>query len=1045
MPLGLRILIVVALARLAFSQTTQGVLRGNVLSLRDGSALAGCRIAATHNETALRRTALTDTTGAYVLSELSPGTYVLRAECDGYQAQEFHMLELRVAAQLLIRFAMRPLDQVWEDQRRSVLLPGRSVLMFYGPDVDTSRTGNFEGTRGAPGALEATVSQVIDQRLLWSLPLAGRDAYTMLVTQPGVTSDATTTRSLGLSVNGQRPSASHFLLDGLENNNALVTGPLSPLPPEALGEYRITTNNFSAEYGGTSGFLANSVTRSGTNEWHGAAYGYGRKSGGERRLQPGLVIGGPLHRPGWFVSGAFDLARFDSDAQSLTWPLPTQRFIDGLREGSIARDLLTRFRPPRVDGPGLFGNLSLTRKIEIDQTVAVPRVDWAPRQGDHRVFARLAAYRLTRPDFVASPYPGFGMPLKRRTESLGGGWTAAWSPRWTNELRGSLSRDLFSAERPRPEVPWLGFIASDELPLGLVLPGTRTPLNYRNRTRDFEIVENLGAAAGSHLWKAGFGIRRRHIGGLLGSYRDGRFIFEDARAFADDSPATLDLALARNNPVQPQLANVDREYSVLSWYGFVQDNWRPATRLALSFGLRYERPGAPAAAGPAVDQVLVLGAGASPGEQIAGAVLGGATRLYGADTNDWAVRLGATYALRENARTVLRASYGIFYDRVFDNVWQTVRNNSVLQLNANLPSGPLSYLDFPALLESLPSPLPVLDDFPEVTLFADRLASPRVHSGLVGVEHLLGRSWEIEANLLASSGRRLLTTDRWNRQASVPGDAPPSLRRFNNHLPDLLYRANQGRSSYRGMSVLLRRRSRGVIFQASYTLSHAKDNQSDPVLGDFFDLGFTGGSFTAKASFTRQFDPGGDWGNADFDQRHNFVAFAIAPLPGPLRGWEISGLAAVRSGFPFTVESSEEIGLLHNPADLVAPDRVWTTRRSENGGVRLLDPTAFRPAGERLGNSGRNTFHGPGLFNIDAALSRRFRASCLGETGALGFRLETFNLLNHANLGNPVASLEAEDFGIAYYRRDSRPNAFRILGPLAEAGRHLQFSVRVEF
>ena len=74
------------------------------------------------------------------------------------------------------------------------------------------------------------------------------------MTLPGVTTDTSTGRGLGLSVNGQRPSASNFLLDGLENNNYLITGPTITLVPESVQEYRISTNNYSAEYGRTVGF-----------------------------------------------------------------------------------------------------------------------------------------------------------------------------------------------------------------------------------------------------------------------------------------------------------------------------------------------------------------------------------------------------------------------------------------------------------------------------------------------------------------------------------------------------------------------------------------------------------------------------------------------------------------------------------------------------------------------------------------------------------------------------------------------------------------------
>ena len=96
----------------------------------------------------------------------------------------------------------------------------------------------------------------------------------MLVSLPGVTADNGTARGLGISVAGQRPSSSNYLLDGVENDNYLITGPLNPVAPEAVQEYRISTNNYSAEYGRTSGFIANAVTRAGGNEFHGVGYEY---------------------------------------------------------------------------------------------------------------------------------------------------------------------------------------------------------------------------------------------------------------------------------------------------------------------------------------------------------------------------------------------------------------------------------------------------------------------------------------------------------------------------------------------------------------------------------------------------------------------------------------------------------------------------------------------------------------------------------------------------------------------------------------------------
>ena len=147
----------------------------------------------------------------------------------------------------------------------------------------------------------------------------------MLVAQPTVSSDAGTSRGWGLAANGQRPSASNLLLDGLENNNYLVTGPLSAVAPESVQEYRVSVNNFSAEYGRTSGFLANAVTRSGGSAWHGTVYAnwknealnandfQNNRQGIPRtpikEYQPGYFVGGPIVRETVFFRALWNSSR----------------------------------------------------------------------------------------------------------------------------------------------------------------------------------------------------------------------------------------------------------------------------------------------------------------------------------------------------------------------------------------------------------------------------------------------------------------------------------------------------------------------------------------------------------------------------------------------------------------------------------------------------------------------------------------------------------------------------------------------------------------
>jgi hypothetical protein len=175
---------------------------------------------------------------------LPPGQYRIHVTAAAYQPQDLQDLTLPVAARVDIDFRLRPLSDVWESGRyHSLFFPeSAAVVTFFGPDVDPTRLGSFEPPRTTAGTLEAGVSAVIDPAEVRDLPLAGRDVYSTLVTEAGVTSDLSTARGLGLSIGGQRPTSSNFMLDGVENNNYLVTGPLMTVAPEAVQEYRVSTN-----------------------------------------------------------------------------------------------------------------------------------------------------------------------------------------------------------------------------------------------------------------------------------------------------------------------------------------------------------------------------------------------------------------------------------------------------------------------------------------------------------------------------------------------------------------------------------------------------------------------------------------------------------------------------------------------------------------------------------------------------------------------------------------------------------------------------------
>ena len=180
--LGL-VLLLSGLAGTASAQTTQSLIAGRIVDSQTGERVSGAEITVQASESNARLSARSDGSGYYLIAPLPPGDYHMRVTADGYQPQEVHGLGLRVASRIELPFKLRRLDDLWEKGRyRSIFFPdSEAVLTFYGPDVDTSRSGVFEARTGNHSALESTVSEVIRPVDLRSLPFAGRDVYTMLL------------------------------------------------------------------------------------------------------------------------------------------------------------------------------------------------------------------------------------------------------------------------------------------------------------------------------------------------------------------------------------------------------------------------------------------------------------------------------------------------------------------------------------------------------------------------------------------------------------------------------------------------------------------------------------------------------------------------------------------------------------------------------------------------------------------------------------------------------------------------------------------------
>ncbi len=1045
-----------------FAQSTQGIIHGQVRTSK-GAPLAGtwvfyCR---TSPESIEQRNtpAQTNAQGFYALPFLTPGTYRLRAQTEestthtgcfplptghpASQAQEKHDLILPVAGRLAVDFDLRPASDV-SDENANFLTPTGMVVRYFSADARKMKSASIETGPASDASSTATLSYVLDAAAIANLPLNGRDLFSALVVLPGVTSEGGTGRGLGLAVNGARSTSSNFLLDGLENNNFLTTGPLTTLAPEAAQEYRISTNNFSAEFGRAAGFIANAVTRPGTQRNHGLAYanlqnevlnanapptaGVQTPRRPLRQSQWGGQWGGPLRRERLLASFALDSFRSRDRLNPTSIPVlsPSWATAPKLKNTPIFNLLRNYPLQPgtlTIDPNDFNATLAVEQPVSLDRLSGVARLDALSSSGATRLMGRLSTSRTARPDFIWSPYPGFNSQFTQPDVSAAFNLTSVFNGGRANELRAGWSRNALGWNRPHSDIPTI--TAAD----GTRFPGSPAAYEYNNVSRNIEINDSLQWITGRHILRAGGGLLVRNMDTRLTYARDGQVTFENLALdlVTFNTPSSIRITSARQR-TSPQY---DRRYRYWQSQAFFEDTIRAHRHLTLNLGIRYESFGVPTDVSP-VGTFLVQ---PQTPRTLAPPPASGNQPLLPANNRNFAGRFGASYAFGPDSRTVLRSAYGLFYDRPFDNLWQNLANNNIVSTTTTYESAPGAYLSPPnpsqyvgVTLNSLPYPL-YLDP---------NWRTGYAHSYFTGIEHRLTPDWSFSANASGSTGRRLITSDIIGRPQ---GSAT------------YIYRAPQGESTYSALSLLLRRQNHGGAWQAAYTWSHSIDNQSDALAGDFFDLAYK--QTPARATFSLPGDTRIDRGNSDFDQRHNLVFYAFQQLPafvkGPIgKGWTVGALGAVRSGLPFTVTGAAAGQVYPALPDLIAPALVYdvSSLPAVPGARRLLNRAAFRQltGGTAQGNLGRNSLHGPGFYTIDLTLARSFAVPRLGEAGRLTVRADAFNFLNHLNLGQPNSNLgDPLNFGIAAFGRTGTPPSFPALSPLDESPRRVQLIFRLSF
>jgi hypothetical protein len=965
-----------ALGCLAGALFLHGADRAQLAGLvEDASSavLVDVSLTVVNEETGIQRTGRTDEMGTYRIGALAPGVYKVTARKPGFRILARLHVELATDRETRLDFVMRVgsvKEVITVDERHKPVPSG-----------------------------DGAVAVSVGRKLIDELPLGGRGILSLVELAPGTVATPASQGEAGqFSANGQRANTNYFTVDGVSANSG-VTGSVMPaqfsggaLPTmtafgsldnlaalDALQEVRVETSSFAPQFGRLPGAQVALTTRSGSDQWHGAASyhlrndhlaandwfaasrGYGRSP--LHMNQWGAGVGGPLERDRTYVFAGWQSLRLrapfawleatPSAASRQTapislrpllaaFPFPNSHDLGGGAAEFLARGSL----PSRLDSGSIRIDRALTPQISL--------------------FGRYSQ----APSMATSGY----LPIEQadfRTHSMTLGVSATSGASLINDARLNVSADEVSAAWLPGSVDLRRFLPPVTDPgeslygvaiggLGQLVSGE----NGRNHQGQLQFVDGMALERGPHTLHFGMDYLR-----LTPARQD------SALAVAGMWPSLA--ALLAGEPIQTAVSRAEQASSLIETLSFYfQDTWQASSRLTLTYGLRWEITPAPSlrqstiGPGSAVnsDQPYPTTPAGVGGESP------GNGRLWPTRFSQLAPRLGAAYRLSD--RSALRAGWGIFYDLGFSAATDPINGY------------PFNRWQFSNFAGVVPSPTVP----PQGYTFASNLRLPYSYQGNLTYERAFSPSDVLQVSVVESLGRHLL------RRESVA--APYT------ELAQGAVATNEGASHFQAFEMTYQRRlARGWQGNLNYTWSHSIDNGSwDSAVA------LVGPRYTSR----------NDRGGSSFDVRHGFSAVLGYESPGIARNgfgrrlsadWNLQGIVHARSGFPIDVlahQNSLGFGFDDFPRpDLVPGAPLWIRDASVPSG-RRLNPAAFSlPAGTQ-GNLGRDAIAGFGMFQLDLALRRRFAVS---EGASLEVEVDSFNALNHRNAADPVRYLNEPLFG----------------------------------
>jgi hypothetical protein len=966
----MRLWIVTAVVALIAIIPTSGFAQGSTFNGRvvdnSDAVLPGVTITVTNKATGVVRTTVTNENGQYAMPGLDPGTYLVKSEIPGFQASERDNVNLLVNGTLTIDFK----------------------LALAGVNETLTVTGE------AP-LIEATQSKMaatIQTTELQNLPLVTRTITGMLELLPGASAVASLHRTKdqtgSVSYGGGSGGNVSEWVDGADNRDNHYSGPLMSFTTESLEQFQLSTNQFSAADGRTSGAAVTLVTKSGTNQFHGTAFGYERdksltasdyftaQAGAAKspfsRQQYGGSIGGPLVHNKMFFFGAIE-----QQSQTVGTFVPTtlynqiQALVPQLQAGNL---------PPGTVNPNHPSDLSVASGLRMYSAKVNDQLN-----NKQSMAFRFAGQNENRPAVTWTSSNDNGQP-DNMTLSI---WSAVVNHNYVlgnkgvNEITGQMNQwnyladvvDASTGLHYTRDFPNVNVLAPQ-----LVFPSVTTNAGNDGGSKSFrrvyEAKDELSLLEGNHALKMGVNYENLWHLGLLNSNQ----MMANVTFF--DDPLTIINNTNGKYPQGFQTPGIVKDWTqgnggaengqgyfantitnAQQWSGWFQDDWRMNPKLTMNLGVRYDldlnlmdEKDQPQNA-----TRLVLAAIGNPD-----------AALPKTPRRNISPRVGFAYDMSGDGRRVLRGGAGIYFDQLNtamaagDITSENYRPINALAALTNTAIGVGQLATFVFGRDPLPPAPTGRDTLPANATgqwIDPTLVEPRTYQAHIGYAHALAANTTMSVDYTLSEGRDELRTTNINPLINGQRLLVPQLVAGGyaaNQFANLMILASNNRSKYDALTFLFQRRMPHATLQAHYTFAHA-----------YAFGGSTGNRSGAPApEVYNQFFAPTEWGPTGQDERHRVVATGVFDIPW---GLQLSPVMQIASARPYNLTAGVDTN-----ADGTSNDH-------------YINPATGQ---EVSFNSAR----GDATFLVDMRATKYFGFG-KGGNRKIGIFLEAFNLTNKANFG----------------------------------------------